>query len=115
MTRLTITGAQPLDISYNFPAETNNGKISTQTDNLSAETVTYQYDSLNRLLTATSSQSWSETYGFDGFGNLLSKTGTGGAPTLSQSVNPSNNQIVGQNYDSNGNQSGTPIVGITLG
>ncbi len=50
MTRLTITGAQPLDISYNFPAGTNNGKISTQTDNLSAETVTYQYDSLNRLL-----------------------------------------------------------------
>ena len=52
MTRLTITGAQPLDISYNFPAGTNNGKIGTQTDNLSGETVTYQYDSLNRLLSA---------------------------------------------------------------
>ena len=36
---------------------------------------TYQYDSLNRLITASSSQSWGETYGFDSFGNLLSKTG----------------------------------------
>ena len=86
MTRLTITGA--LDISYNFPAGTNDGKITSQTDNLSAETVTYQYDSLNRLLSATSNQSWSETYGFDGFGNLLSKAGAGGAPTLSQSADP---------------------------
>ncbi len=52
MTRLQVTGN--LDISYNFPAGTNNGKISTQTDNLSLETVTYQYDSLNRLVSATS-------------------------------------------------------------
>ena len=80
MTRLTIQERQPLDISYNFPAGTNNGKIASQTDNLSGETVTYQYDSLNRLITASSSQSWGETYGFDAFGNLLSKTGSGGAP-----------------------------------
>ena len=70
---------------------------------------TYQYDSLNRLITASSSQSWGETYGFDSFGNLLSKTGTGGAPTLSQSVNTANNQIVGQSYDANGNQVSSPM------
>ena len=109
MTRLTITGSQPLDISYNFPAGTNNGKISSQLDNLSAETVTYQYDSLNRLLSASSSQSWSETYGFDAFGNLLSKAQVGGAPTLSQTVNTANNQIVGQSYDANGNQLSSPL------
>ena len=80
MTRLTITGSAPLDISYNFPAGTNNGKIATQKDNLSGETVTYQYDSLNRLISASSTQSWSETYGFDAFGNLLTKTPTGGSP-----------------------------------
>ena len=39
-------------------------------------------------------------------GICLSKTGTGGAPTLSQSVNMANNQIVGQSYDSDGNQFG---------
>ena len=115
MTRLTITGTAPLDISYNFPAGTNNGKIASQTDNLSGETVTYQYDSLNRLITASGSQSWGETYGFDAFGNLLSKTGSGGAPSLSQSVNTATNQIVGQSYDANGNQSGTPLVGVTVG
>jgi RHS repeat-associated protein len=104
MTRLTITGSAPLDISYNFTAGQNNGKIASQTDNLSGETVTYQYDSLNRLITATSSQSWGETYGFDAFGNLLSKTPTGGAPALSQSVYTSSNYIMGQNYDASGNQ-----------
>ena len=112
MTRLTITGTAPLDISYNFPAGQNNGKISSQTDNLSGETVTYQYDSLNPLITASSSQSWGETYGFDAFGNLLSKTGTGGAPTLSQSVYPTSNQIVGQTYDANGNQLAGPLGGV---
>src|ERR1035441_3134454 len=113
MTQLTITGSQPLNISYNFAAGANNGKITSQTDNLSAETVTYQYDSLNRLLSASSSQSWSETYGFDAFGNLLSKTPTGGAPTLSQAVNPANNQVVGQSYDNNGNQLSSPLGSLT--
>jgi RHS repeat-associated protein len=113
MTRLTITGTAPLDISYNFTAGTNNGKISSQTDNLSGETVTYQYDSLNRLITASSSQSWGETYGFDAFGNLLSKTGTGGAPSLSQSVNTANNQITTESYDANGNQLAGPLGGVS--
>jgi RHS repeat-associated protein len=112
MTQLVITGTQPLNISYNFTAGQNNRKITSQTDNLSGETVTYQYDSLNRLITASSSQSWGETYGFDAFGNLLSKTGTGGAPTLSQSVNTATNQIVGQSYDANGNQLAGPLGGV---
>jgi RHS repeat-associated protein len=102
MTNLTVGSA--MNITYTFPAGANNGKISQQTNSVSGETVTYQYDSLNRLLSATSSQSWSESYGYDGFGNLLSKTPTGGAPTLSQSVNAATNQIVGVTYDANGNQ-----------
>jgi RHS repeat-associated protein len=99
-----LTAGSGINITYTFPAGANNGKISQQTNSVSGETVTYQYDSLNRLLSATSSQSWSETYGYDGFGNLLSKTPTGGAPTLSQSVIAATNQIVGLNYDANGNQ-----------
>src|ERR1039458_6745946 len=86
-----LTAGSGINIAYTFPAGANNGKISQQTNSVSGETVTYQYDSLNRLLSATSNQSWSETYGYDGFGNLLSKTPTGGAPTLSQSVNAANN------------------------
>ena len=90
-------------ITYTFPTGTNNGKISQQSNSVSGETVTYQYDSLNRLLSASGS-GWSETYGYDGFGNLLTKTPTGSAPTLSQSVNAANNQVVGWTYDANGNQ-----------
>jgi hypothetical protein len=41
----------------------------------SGETVTYQYDSLNRMLSAAGS-GWAETYGYDSFGNLSSKTPT---------------------------------------
>jgi hypothetical protein len=68
---------------------------------------------INRLASASGS-GWSETYGFDAFGNLLSKAQTGGAPTLSQAANPANNQIVGQTYDANGNQLTAPGVTGTL-
>lgn len=75
---------------------------------VSGETVTYTYDSLNRLLTANGS-GWGQQYGFDPFGNLLSKTVTAGSgPGLSVTVNPANNQIQGVSgltYDANGNTS----------
>ena len=99
-------------IVYNYPTGTNNGKIASQT--ISGETVTYQYDSLNRLLSAAGT-GWAETYGYDGFGNLVAKTPTAGSPpTLSIAVNPATNQIVGRSYDANGNDlttgSGYPLT-----
>jgi RHS repeat-associated protein len=70
------------------------------------------YDSLKRLVSATSSASWGETYGYDAFGNLLSKTPSAGSPpTLSQAVSVTNNQITGQTYDANGNQLSAPAGG----
>jgi RHS repeat-associated protein len=73
---------------------------------ISGETVTYTYDSLNRLATAGGS-GWGEAYTFDPFGNLTTKQVTSGTgPSLSVSVNQSNNQITsvyGQGYDANGN------------
>ena len=73
---------------------------------------TYAYDSLNRLLTASGTEggsNWGQQYGYDPFGNLLSKTVTAGSgPSLSVSVKPANNQIQGVSglsYDANGNQS----------
>ena len=60
------------NLTYNYPTGTNNGKISSMYNAVSGETVTYTYDSLNRLLTANGS-GWGEQYGFDGFGNLLSR------------------------------------------
>jgi len=81
----------------------NNGKISSQYNAISGETVQYVYDSLNRLGSAAGS-GWGNSYVYDGFGNLLQKNVTAGsAPTLTQTVNAANNQINGRSYDANGN------------
>ena len=105
---LSSSAGAGMNYSYNFPTGTNNGKISSAYNAVTGETITYQYDSLNRLASAAGN-GWGDTYGFDGFGNLLTKTPTAGpAPTLSQAVNPANNQIVGQTYDANGNQTTSP-------
>jgi RHS repeat-associated protein len=102
-----IADGSSLNLTYNYPAGTNNGKVSSIFNAISGETVTYTYDSLNRLLTANGS-GWGQQYGFDPFGNLLAKTVTSGSgPSLSISVNQANNQIQGVSglsYDANGNQ-----------
>ena len=72
---------------------------------MSGETISYQYDWLKRLISASSSAGRAETYGYDWFGNLDAMTPMAGSPPqLSEAVNPANNQIVGQSYDANGNQ-----------
>ena len=96
------------NLTYNYPAGTNNGKISSMYNAVSGETITYAYDSPNLIATAGGS-GWGEQYGFDPFGNLTSKTVTSGSgPSLSVSINPANNQIEGVSgytYDANGNMS----------
>ena len=70
--------------------------------------VSYGYDSLNRLASASSSAGWGETFTYDGFGNLTDKTVTSGAaPPLHVTVNPANNRINGYSYDTTGNLLGT--------
>ncbi len=106
MTQLYVNSG--LYYNYNYPSGTNNGKISSTYEALSGETISYTYDSLNRMATAAGS-GWAETYGYDGFGNLATKTPTlGTPPSLSQVANQTNNQIVGYSYDANGNQLGAP-------
>jgi len=110
LTQLTTTGTTSISYTYNYPTGTNNGQIGSQV--VSGETITYQYDSLKRLISATSSASWGDSYGYDAFGNLLSMTPTAGSPPqLSLGVNPANNQIVGQTYDANGNELSAPAGG----
>ena len=93
-----------LNLTYNYPTGTDNGKISSMYNAVSGETVTYSYDSLNRIATAGGS-GWGEAYTFDGFGNLTTKHVTSGAgPSLSVPVDPNHNQIEGLGgYDANGN------------
>ena len=93
-----------INITYNYTAGSNNGKIGSATDSLSGETVTYQYDSLNRLISASGS-GWTQTQAYDGFGNLTSRTGTGTAQstTISTPTNATTNRLSGYTYDANGN------------
>lgn len=100
-----------LDLSYDHYDSNakNNGNVIGITDNLHAEKSTnYAYDALNRLTSAVTS-TWSQSFNYDIFGNMLSKLGTGGAPTASFAYNQKN-QIIGLNYDPTGNllSDGTP-------
>jgi RHS repeat-associated protein len=105
-----------LDMTYNYTGGHNNGQIVSSVDAVSGETITYQYDALQRLSSASSTQAWSETYGYDGFGNLTGMTPTGSAPPLSLTVNPASNQVTGPGairYDANGNLVATPLWILT--
>jgi RHS repeat-associated protein len=99
---VNTTPGQNLNITYTFPSG-NGGKITSQTDNLSGETITYQYDSLNRLIQGSAS-TWSQTYSYDGFGNLTNRVGTGAAlGTNPTPADPATNRLTGASYDANGN------------
>ena len=108
--QLTGLSAGTLSIAYAYPTTGNNGKISSQTD-VSGETVTYTYDTLNRLIKAanqtTFTPEWGQSFGYDGFGNLTSTAVTqGSAPTLSATYD-ANNHAGGE--DANGNPSYVPL------
>ena len=99
-----------LNAQYNYSATQNNGKITSQYDALSGETVAYLYDSLNRLASASGS-GWGQSYTYDGFGNLTNQTVTSGtAPALSTTYDPTTNRQTGECADANGNLN-SPICG----
>ncbi len=108
--QLTALASGALSINYTFPSTYNNGKISSQTDTVSGETVTYTYDALNRLATAenqsTFSPSWGQQFTYDGFGNLTNTSVIqGSAPSMTASYDY-NNHAGGE--DANGNPGYVP-------
>ena len=100
----TVQGGTGINLTYNYTAGANNGKIASMTDALSGETVAYQYDSLNRLISAAGS-GWTQTQSYDGFGNLTGRVGTGTAQstTMSTPADAATNRLSGYSYDANGN------------
>ena len=100
-----ITGPG-MNMTYSYSSSKNDGQIASSVDTISSETITYQYDALKRLQTA-SGKSWGETYGYDGFGNLtqMQPSGTAGAPSLSVTVDAATNRMTsaGAQYNANGN------------
>ena len=58
-----LQSGSAVNIQYNFSTTQNNGKITSEYDVISGETVTYTYDSLNRLASATSSTpNWGQSF-----------------------------------------------------
>ena len=111
MTQLTTcnngyTCSVTQNIQYNYPATQNNGKITSQNDLLSGEQVSYAYDSLNHLASASGS-GWGQSYTYDGFGNLTNQTVTSGtAPALNTTYDPATNRQTGECADANGRKPG---------
>ncbi len=70
-----------IDMKYIYTAGQNNGRIAQSIDGYMPETVNYTYDSLNRLSNAAAtSGAYSQSYTYDGFGNLTSKSAAGAYP-----------------------------------
>lgn len=95
---------------YNYSATQNNGQIGSQQDVVSGETISYQYDSLKRLVQASAtgdpSGAWSQAMSYDGFGNLTQKVSSN-APALSVAVDYNTNRLqTNAAYDANGNLTG---------
>ena len=107
LTRLTASTG--MDIEYRYSATQNNGKITQMKNWISGEEVTYQYDAIQRLSSATTTgPEWGLSFAYDGFGNRTSQSVTkGSAPTSSLSYDL-NNHVVGYGYDANGNMTSMP-------
>ncbi len=103
LTHQSVPGS--LDMTYNYSATQNNGRIISSADAITGENTSYTYDALNRL-TGASNASWGTSYTYDEFGNLTSKAGVGGwpnpAPTMTATYDV-HNQPTGVSYDANGN------------
>jgi len=120
-TTLQLTGIQvpgSLDLSYVYPAApANNGRISTEINNLTNTQVSYAYDQVNRLATAVSATggntNWGLSFSYDVYGNRTAQTVTAGSAPAFSATFGSNNRMVGYSYDNNGNQLTTPD-GATL-
>ena len=86
-----------LNLSYLFNA---NGTLQKETNNLdNSRTQSFTYDYLNRLASGQSPATWGNNYGYDQWGNLLSKSLIHGtSENLSITVDPTTNHITTTPY-----------------
>ncbi|MCZ2149713.1 MAG: hypothetical protein LC126_18290, partial [Bryobacterales bacterium] len=117
MTRMTVAGV--MDLEYVYSGSANNGQITSMKNYISGEEVIYQYDTLKRLTSAATTAvgpQWGQSFGYDGFGNLLSKSVVkGSAPVMSIAVDGATNRVVGWGYDANGNVTYMPGSFTSMG
>ena len=108
----TLPSYHPLNLQYTYSLTQNNGQITEMTDAISGETVSYSYDALKRLTAASSTPisgstptAWTQAFGYDGFGNMISKILSIGGSSLGNSAPPvdqTTNRLT-SGYDANGN------------
>ena len=113
----TSSAANVLDLKYNFGSGTNdNGNVLSVTNNKdSNRSVTYTYDTLNRIASAItpnsdctvlpsgSTKNWGESFTIDAWGNLSQRNVTKcSAEPLSVTPLP-NNRLAELGYDASGN------------
>jgi RHS repeat-associated protein len=110
---VNTSGADLLNLNYNYGTTNNNGNVQSQiiVRPVGTWTQSYGYDGLNRLTSGSESGtgSWSESFGYDGVGNRWIPAPPSGLPPLtnetpkSQSWYLPNNRISGWGYDGAGN------------
>jgi len=95
-----------LNMTYNYSATLNNGRITSSVDGVTGENTDVHVRRAEPADERVDSL-WSEAYTYDGFGNLTAKAGSGGspnpAPTVSMTYN-SKNQLTNLYYDATANQ-----------
>ncbi len=100
------TNIQSLTLGYGTSGQ-NNGNIATIANGMDTShgrDQTYTYDTLNRVYTGGDASHWGEQYGYDNWGNMLSKTVTRGTGTAFTVSDPNGtNQLSNQTYDNAGN------------
>lgn len=111
----TQNGDNVLKLEYGFGTTANNGNVQSQTITVPSVAYpfvqAYTYDSLNRISGATetynSSQTWTQVFGYDRYGNRNITSGTG---STSLTFDASSNKITtsGYTYDSAGNTTADP-------
>ena len=105
-----------LDLTYNYGTTTNNGNVQSigYSGGGLSYTQSFGYDELNRLTTSSESGSaWSQTNGYDQYGNRWIDYG-GGVHNLAFSA--SNNRITtsGYSYDAAGNLTNDTVHAYTF-
>ncbi len=98
-------------LAYSYGAAgSKNGQISGITDSVdNGRSVTYTYDALYRLSTATTTGSanypaWGLSMTYDRYGNRTDQNQTAGNPPMNHIlINAATNRISGDCYDANGN------------
>lgn len=93
-----------IDLDYTYGTTTNNGNVQSlaYSGGGLTYTQTFAYDALNRLTTSqeNSGANWSQTNGYDRYGNRWINLGGG---TQSLYFTATNNRITGWSYDNVGN------------